>query len=579
MRAALAQSPTIIAAVPAANAVAVPRSAAVQATFSHPLTAASAGALRVFSSQRGGMRTRTRPAAVSGNALSFTPSNYDFRPGEKVTYTISRQAASSGGALVNGRVVQFTTAVSGTGVGSFVAGPTVSMSSIGSVATGDVDGDGDLDLLLVNTTGSAVNRLLNGSDATGSNTGTFGSAQAIAVAGGPMGVALADVDGDGDLDLLTANSNSTSSLSVCLNGGNATGSNTGTFGSPQNIGLGSTPQGLAVGDVDGDGDQDVVTVSQYGNAVSVRLNGGDATGSNTGTFSNGSNLTVGNNPSRVALGDVDNDGDLDLLVANYGNSPIAILLNGGDATGSNTGTFSNGGGVVGSSYCYGLALGDIDGDGDLDIIVGGGGNNIIIFRNGGDATGSATGIFSNTQAVTTASATGTLTMGDVDADGDLDVVITSTNRTYLTVALNGSDASGSNTGVFGGLQFCTVAGVPSDVVLGDLDGDGDLDALSAQYNNSAASVSLNGGSGPLATASAATAGTVLQAYPNPARSAVAVAGAEPGVQIVVLDALSRPVLATRADAAGAAALVLPAGLRPGLYLVRAGAQVQRLVVE
>jgi hypothetical protein len=453
------------------------------------------------------------------------------------------------------------------------------LGSPGDVTTGDVDGDGDLDVLLTNSTSNFVTVLPNGNDATGTNPGIFGTFRTVPVGNYPIGIALADVDGDGDLDLLTANANS-SSISVCLNGGNATGSNTGLFGSAQSVAVGINPRFLAVGDVDGDGDLDVLTTNLYDNTVSVRLNGGDATGSNTGIFGNGSTVAVGNSPSHPALADIDNDGDLDLVVTNTGNDQISVLLNGGDATGSNTGTFSNGQTITGANYPNGLALDDLDGDGDADMVIGGSGTSYFsVYRNGGDATGSATGVFSNVQAVAVPSPTGAIALGDVDADGDLDIIVASSSRTALTVALNGGDATGSNTGVFGSLQFFGVVGTPSGLALGDVDGDGDLDAVSVQFSSSVTSVSLNGGRGPLATAKGTDSDAVLQAYPSPARSAVSVAGAMPFATVAVLDALGRSVLVAHADGAGAASLALPAGLAPGLYLVRAGAQVQRLVVE
>uniref|UniRef100_UPI001376C072 Ig-like domain-containing protein n=1 Tax=Hymenobacter sp. IS2118 TaxID=1505605 RepID=UPI001376C072 len=117
--AARAQAPTLTSLSPAANARVVPRSASVVATFSQPLTAASAAALRVFSSQRGGLRSRSG-TALSGRTLSFAPTAYDFRPGETVQYTVTRAAASAaGGPLATARVGQFTAAVGGTGRGTF----------------------------------------------------------------------------------------------------------------------------------------------------------------------------------------------------------------------------------------------------------------------------------------------------------------------------------------------------------------------------------------------------------------------------------------------------------------------------
>ena len=85
--------------------------------------------------------------------------------------------------------------------------------------------------------------------------------------------------------------------------------------------------------------------------------------------------------------------------------------------------------------------------------------------------------------------------------------------------------------------------------------------------------------GPLGTAAASPAPAALRLYPNPARSAVAVAGAVARAAVVVLDGLGRVVAATTADAAGTARLALPAGLAAGVYVVKCAGLTQRLVVE
>ena len=74
--------------------------------------------------------------------------------------------------------------------------------------------------------------------------------------------------------------------------------------------MGSNPQSVAVGDVDGDGDLDFLTANNGSDNVSVRLNDG------SGNFSGTTNVGVGSQPVSVAFGDVDGDGDLDLLAAN-----------------------------------------------------------------------------------------------------------------------------------------------------------------------------------------------------------------------------------------------------------------------
>ncbi len=85
--------------------------------------------------------------------------------------------------------------------------------------------------------------------------------------------------------------------------------------------------------------------------------------------------------------------------------------------------------------------------------------------------------------------------------------------------------------------------------------------------------------GPLGTAAAAPAVAALRLYPNPARSAVAVAGAVARAAVVVLDGLGRVVTTATADAAGTASLVLPTGLAAGVYVVKCAGQTLRLVVE
>jgi hypothetical protein len=86
---------------------------------------------------------------------------------------------------------------------------------------------------------------------------------------------------------------------------------------------------------------------------------------------------------------------------------------------------------------------------------------------------------------------------------------------------------------------------------------------------------------PAATALSTTKAVVqvLTLSPNPAHDAAQLKGVAPHAAVTVLDALGRPVTTATADAAGTARLALPAGLVPGVYLVRSGTQVCRLAVE
>ncbi|MCB1769601.1 MAG: VCBS repeat-containing protein, partial [Candidatus Competibacteraceae bacterium] len=160
---------------------------------------------------------------------------------------------------------------------------------------------------------------------------------------------LGDVDGDGDLDLVAGN-NTSQANRVWLNNGLGTFSDSG-----QTLGAFVTLS-VALDDVDGDGDLDLIE-GNSGSANRVWFNNG------LGTFSD-SGQTLGNHDTHsVALGDVDRDGDLDLVEGNYQQANQVWLNNG-------LGTFNDSGQTLGNYWTQGLALGDVDGDGDLDLVEG-----------------------------------------------------------------------------------------------------------------------------------------------------------------------------------------------------------------
>ncbi|MCI0589931.1 MAG: VCBS repeat-containing protein, partial [Planctomycetes bacterium] len=241
-------------------------------------------------------------------------------------------------------------------------------------------------------------------------------------------------------------------------------------------------RGVALGDVDGDGDLDAFLANYGGDRL--YLNGG------AGVFTNGGVNALPalfDDTYAVALGDVDGDGDLDAFT---GNSPLFVSGGGRERLYLNVGmgAFVD---VTGAALpntfdpTRAVALGDMDGDGDLDALTGnassvsaGGVNRL--FLNGGtgfftDATvANLPALLNDTQAVA---------LGDVDEDGDLDAFVGngSSDVDQNLLYLNGG------TGVF---ADATAANLPAllgytlAVALGDVDGDGDLDAFAGNYGKS-----------------------------------------------------------------------------------------------
>lgn len=233
-------------------------------------------------------------------------------------------------------------------------------------------------------------------------------------------------------------------------------------------GTDSTSRG-ALGDLDGDGALDLV-VGSTGGGPDVRFVG-DGLGGWTLTQS------FGASDSRdVALGDLDGDGDLDLVVAAQGAN--RVWLNDG------AGVLSDTGQALGSSDSRSVVLGDFDRDGDLDAGFGNwtGQGNTVWWNDG-------TGTFTDSGQSLGAADTSTLASGDLDRDGDLDLVA-------ANFGVDSRVWRNDGTGGFKAGAFVTLTDA-QDLALGDLDGDGDLDAFFAVLGqNEVVPGNGNGGFGP-----------------------------------------------------------------------------------
>ena len=573
--------PLVVSGVqPGSNALAAPRGGSVRAIFSQPL-GSGAATLQVHSGLRGGLRTHSVPAAISGNALVYTPpAAQPFLPGETVQCTITAAAVPGPASLGHARVTQFTTAVGGTGIGNFLLPAVVATGTINTgtvyvtgMVSGDIDNDGDVDLLTGTQNNPVAIRLNDGR-------GTFtASAATLAIPSARL-LTLADMDGDGDLDVLAASvdAGGYGGLSLSLNNGS------GSFAAPVFTYVGGVVSSLTVGDFDGNGALDCALIagSSGSTSIAIALNNG------SGSFSipSPSNWLGGINrysaPSGLTLGDVDRDGDLDIVVAcSQGafDDGIGTYLNDG------FGTFTASASYIVWFRPGEVVLGDLDGDGDLDLVTSWGGSTGVFLN---DGSGRYTAQPNNTTL--NYSDLVKLSLGDVDADGDLDLLLLLYTPRYTTnngvVIVRFNDGAGnfkvsSSAGLPASVQ---VDKYPSSLTMTDVDGDGDLDVLTAGgidvfYGGNAGTVSvrLNGGT-VLATASARSLPR-LSLYPNPATRSVWVSGAAIGQPIEVFDALGRWVAGTAPVASGATPVSLPVGLVAGVYVVRSGTQMQRLVVE
>jgi hypothetical protein len=356
------------------------------------------------------------------------------------------------------------------------------------VEAGDLDGDGDDDLLLAlwYFGGPGIGVLKAQPDGSFGEFRAYGTGHSRSVAD----VALSDVDGDGDLDALaTVPEPGFANRLVALwrNDGN------GNFGNLRAFQTGEGPTGIVVADFTGDGFEDVVTADMgfpgFGTTVSLLVHNGQS-GPGAGFLAPRS-FEVGKFPEVVRAGDFDGDGDLDLAVGRdtgtTADAGVAVLMNEDGAGSFGPPALYDLGGTdsIGTSA---LAVDDLDRDGDLDLI--GSGSGSVGYRLGnGDGT---FGPLVRLPMVDWAFTVHALETGDLNGDGFPDIVAaTPTGR-----ALDGFHVFLSNgTGGFAPDVFHEAAKQTYDLTLIDVDNDGDRDVITVANDSAVVTVHRNPGDG------------------------------------------------------------------------------------
>ena len=369
------------------------------------------------------------------------------------------------------------------------------------VALGDLDGDGDLDAWVANGGETIANCVwINQGGDQGGTPGTFADSGQALGNSSSLGIALGDLDGDGDLDAWVANYSDSSGFGqanrVWVNQGGDQGGILGTYAdSNQDLGNSSSAD-VALGDLDGDGDLDAWVANRSSQANRVWINQGGDQGGTPGTYAD-SGQALGNSNSRdVALGDLDGDGDLDAWVANINSQANRVWINQGGDQGGIPGTYADSGQALGNSEATDVALGDLDGDGDLDAWVanysdssGFGQANRVWVNQGGDQGGTP-GTFADSNQDLGSSESIGVALGDLDGDGDLDAGVANCSQANRVWINQGGDQGGIP-GTYADSGQALGNSEATDVALGDLDGDGDLDAWVTNYFGQANRVWIN----------------------------------------------------------------------------------------
>lgn len=284
----------------------------------------------------------------------------------------------------------------------------------------------------------------------------------------PLGVALGDVDADGDLDLAVTVDDPASGVSVWLNNGS------GRFTFSSNLAIAPQVEHLLLTDLDRDGDLDLAVTNRSESAVSVFLNNG------LGDFSGPRHYPVGARPRGPSVADLDRDGHVDLLVANRDGGKVSLL------PGIGNGTFAPAITLPAGGEPRNVVAADLNRDGLPDIVTSDHEvRNLTVLINLGDRR-----FIPALTLATGGDAPDWVAVADLDRDGDLDLAAALRDPFgRFAILVNAGN------GTFGPPTLVPAASNLSATTVVDVDGDGKLDLITANEDANNVGVHLGDGAG------------------------------------------------------------------------------------
>ncbi|MFL5746905.1 MAG: beta strand repeat-containing protein [Niastella sp.] len=294
-------------------------------------------------------------------------------------------------------------------------------------ATGDLDGDGKLDIVVPNNWNvSSVTVLRN---TTAGSTISFGSRIDLPIASASYAVAIGDLDGDGKPDIAAVNSGTGINL-VSVFRNTSTPGNL-SFAPRVDLSGGLGPFSIAIADLDADGKSEIVVTGQYSSSSHLSVLKNNSTAGNI-SFQAPLQLAIVNGPFSVAVGDLNGDDKPDVVAASAFSNAIVVKRNT-----STPGVLSFSGTLdyfTTGNYTEGVAITDFDGDAKPDVVAtNNSDNSVSVLRN----TGTAGNIsFASHIDYAVGKYPNYVTCGDLDGDGRMDIIAANTSEEYVSVLRN-----------------------------------------------------------------------------------------------------------------------------------------------
>jgi hypothetical protein len=343
------------------------------------------------------------------------------------------------------------------------------------VITCDINHDNQSDIVSVNSENNSISVII------GYGNGTFREQMMYSTGDSsyPYAVASGDFNNDSRLDLIVANE-ATDSVGILFGFDYTSFRSQGAYNNSNNIG----PIGIVVSDFNNDTYLDIVATFHWTNEIGIVLGYGNGSFTNIMVYS----TSTGSQPWGIVVGDFNNDHQLDIVVANTGTNNIGVLLGYGNGSFAAIVTYS----IEGNSTPVAVAVGDFNNDGQLDIAVANSGaDNVGVLLGYGNGTFSVVNLYATGQDSTPWS----IIVADINNDGRMDIVVANYGTDSIGVLLEYSDGTFQRQASFP----TGYDSKPYWITLGDFNGDNRSDIASANLNNNNVGILLGYGNGTFAS--------------------------------------------------------------------------------
>ena len=307
----------------------------------------------------------------------------------------------------------------------------------------------------------------------------------------PYSLSMGDLDGDGKSDLVIANYGS-ATISVFRNtsvNGNITSN---SFAPKVDFPTGKGPYFVSIGDLDRDGKPELAIANYNSATVSVFHNTSTSGSITHSSFATKVDFITGTGPVSMSMSDLDGDGKPELAIANYGSSTVSIFRNTAINGSITSNSFAEKIDFTTGISPRSVSVGDLNGDGKLELAVANYGNSTVsVFRNTSLSGSMTSTSFADKIDFTTGSSPYLVNIGDLDGDGKPELTVANFYSATISIFRNTASSGNLTSNSFAPkVDFATGLGSRS-VSIGDLDGDGKPDLAIANLYSATVSVLRN----------------------------------------------------------------------------------------